>query len=191
MSATLFRKLSRLVAAKLPRPCRFTLWTRLRRLTTSAIIVLMTVSAAYAQNASVEPIQRPSRSVISVTTTALKLNGDTYPTFMLRVTSLTGEPVAIATQMWKSGWAAYSSGGKSCDNNRFYTTNLPYLDNGNLRGPEGFTAGVKAAAIIPVTLKCAGGWKRGEEVSMNIIMLAVVNGRWVPQQFSFERLIVQ
>jgi len=114
-------------------------------------------------------------------------------TFFIRVISATGQPISIAIPANARGWTAFSSAGANCTSVRFRISNIPTVSGGRLQNsvdPKDFTAGVKRAAIVPVTIHCQG-LNRGDQLSITATFLALDSDEWVSQQFTWEERTIK
>lgn len=162
---------------------------RLLSITISASTVLISEPPLHAQQAAGPIPVRPSTSVLNVVATNPRKPGTGYPTMLLKVSSTAGVPLRIAAPFGRNTWSVYSSSGAICDGRYLEINGITWLSatTGELGGPPEVTAGVKAAAMIPIMITCQG-FNRGDEITINVLFYAAVNGSWVPQHFSFSGL---
>lgn len=165
-------------------------------LRTSALALLASLGVAgpsLAQVADRQPSAKPRTQVLEIRLTKFVSDGY-YANGMMLIKSLTGEPVPIFVDYYKSGWSGFTSSGKVCQSSGFATHGIPAvrLDVNSLRGhdPQSFAAGVGRAAVVPLKLNC-GGLKPGEEVTFSATIHTLVGNRWTPQQFSWEQTPIE
>lgn len=158
----------------------------------AALVLAGLPAAALAQATSNVPSDHPGKAVINVLASDPHYTPNGDITLLLQVTSVTGAPLPIAIDNLKSGWTAYGASGANCTAGNILPSNVPTVTNGSLQNnadPTLFTAGVKRAALVPVRVLCP--LQRGEEMSFTATFLVLVDGNWIPQQFSWQRVIVK
>lgn len=149
-------------------------------------------TAALGQNTSNQPDQGSQNSLINVGISNARVSRQSEnATFLLRVSSAAGAPVPIAIPFQQASWSVYSSQGTICSGSNLRTQGVPWVSNdGRVDGPTGITAGLRNPALIPVTIAC-WGFHRGDEISINLVLMVERNGDWIPQHFSFSRMTIE
>lgn len=154
-----------------------------------ASVAFLLATPVWGQSTDQLPSQAPPNKLISLQASPPHLTQQGV-TILLRLTSLTGNEVEVATPAWHEGWAVFTASGETCDGNHIDSQSLPYVSSdGHIAGPRGTSAGISAPELVPIVIHC--DIQRREEISLNMILYVKSDSTWRPQHFALTQQVVQ